>query len=136
MGKGILLEIVTPDRMLVSEEAEDITAPGFCGEFGVLPGHTPFLATLNPGEISYKTASGNRKYLSISWGYAEVRPDKVIILANAAEKSEEIDLERAQNAFKRAEERLKTRAPDIDIERAELALARALARIQVAERMK
>lgn len=134
MGKGILLEIVTPDRMLVSEEAEDITAPGFGGEFGVLPGHTPFLATLKPGEISYKSPSGNRKYLSISWGYAETRPEKVIILANTAERSEEIDLARAQNAFKRAEERLKTRSPDIDVERAELALARALARIQVVAR--
>ncbi|OGL52833.1 MAG: ATP synthase F1 subunit epsilon [Candidatus Schekmanbacteria bacterium RIFCSPLOWO2_12_FULL_38_15] len=134
MGKAILLEIVTPDRLLVSEKAEDITAPGFGGEFGVLPGHTSFLATLNPGEISYKSVSGNRKYLSISWGYVEVRPEKVIILANTAERSEEIDLARAQNAFKRAEERLKTRTADINVERAEIALARALARIQVVAR--
>ena len=136
MEEKILLEIVTPDRLVVSEEAEDINAPGSLGDFGVLPGHTPFLTTLRAGEISYKPAKGERNYFSVSWGYAEVRPDKMIILADAAEKAEEIDLARAQQALQRAEERLKARAPDIDVERAEAAFARALARIQIAGRKK
>ena len=134
MEEKILLEIVTPDRLIVSEEAEEINAPGSLGDFGVLPGHTPFLTTLRAGEISYKPPKGERKYFSVSWGYAEVSPDKMIILADAAEKAEEIDLERAQKAIHRAEERLKSRVPDTDIERAEAALGRALARIQVAAR--
>jgi len=134
LGNMILLEIVTPDRLVVSEEVEDINAPGTLGDFGVLPGHTPFLTTLRAGEISYKPIKGDRKYLSVSWGYAEVRADKMIILVNTAEKAEEIDLIRAQKALQRAEERLKIRTPDIDIERAEAALSRALARIQVAMR--
>ena len=132
MEKGILLEIATPDRLLVSEEAEDINAPGSLGDFGVLPGHTPFLTTLRAGEISYKPVKGERKYLAVSWGYAEVRADKMIILADSAEKAEDIDLERAKKALQRAGDRLKTRTPDIDVERAEASLARALARIQVA----
>lgn len=134
MADTIYLEIVTPDRMLVSEEVKDICAPGIEGEFGVLPEHTPFLSILKSGLISFKTTQNEVKYLNVSWGYAEVRSDRVIILAEAAERPEEIDLDRAMSAKKRAEDRLSKGSEDIDVERAQLALARALARIDIASK--
>src|SRR3990172_11492133 len=101
MAETILLEIVTPDRLVLSEEVDDVTAPGIEGEFGVLPGHTPFLTTLKIGEVSYKKENMT-KYIAVSWGYAEVVPSQVTILAEAAEVAEEIDTKRAEEARARA----------------------------------
>lgn len=133
MDEGqILLEIVTPDRLLVREQVSEVTAPGTLGYFGVLPGHTPFLTTLGIGEVSY-TQNGQKRYLAVSWGYAEVGPSQVTILAEIAEKAEEIDVQRAEAAKARAEERLRMAGrEDIDFERAEIALQKALIRVQVA----
>jgi len=136
MADRLLLEIVTPYRLVISEEVDEVVAPGLEGEFGVLPGHTPFLTILKLGEMSYRKGN-ERRYLVINWGYAEVEPDKVIILAEGCEKAEEIDIERAISAKKRAEERLamaERKAEGIDIERARASLARATARIEVASK--
>src|ERR671922_1627370 len=130
----ILLEVVTPERSVLSVEVDEISAPGALGYFGVLPGHTPFITTLGQGELGYR--SGNRwEYLAITWGYAEVLPNNVTILAETAEMAEEIDVERAERAKRRAEERLRewsTQAADIDFERASTALQRAFILLQVA----
>jgi F-type H+-transporting ATPase subunit epsilon len=132
----ILLEVVTPERQVLSTEVDEVSAPGALGYFGVLPGHTPFITTLGVGELSYR--SGNQwEYLSITWGYAEVLPNNVTILTETAEMAEEIDLERAERAKRRAEERLRewsTTVADIDFERASAALERALTRLQVARK--
>ncbi|MDI6890067.1 MAG: F0F1 ATP synthase subunit epsilon [Thermodesulfovibrionales bacterium] len=126
------LEIVTPDGLVFSDDVDEVTAAGSEGEFGVLPGHAPFLTTLKIGMLIYK--KGNEvKYVFVNSGYAEVGPDKVVVLADSAEKAEDIDVERAKAAMKRAEERLK-KAEEIDFARAESALERATTRIQIAGR--
>ncbi len=132
MAEGkLLLEIVTPQGLVYSGEVDEVTATGSEGEFGVLPGHVPFVTTLKIGMLTFK--SGNEaKFFFVSWGYAEVGPDKVMILADSAERSEDIDIERARAAMKRAEERLK-KAADIDFVRAESALERAVTRAQIVE---
>jgi F-type H+-transporting ATPase subunit epsilon len=132
----ILLEVVTPERQVLSTEVDEVSAPGALGYFGVLPGHTPFITTLGVGELRYR--SGNQwEYLSITWGYAEVLPNKVTVLTETAEMAEEIDIERAERAKRRAEERLRewsTTVADIDFERASAALERALTRLEVARK--
>jgi F-type H+-transporting ATPase subunit epsilon len=132
----ILLEVVTPERSVLSVEVDEVSAPGALGYFGVLPGHTPFITTLGQGELGYRI--GNRwEYLAITWGYAEVLANKVTILTETAEMAEEIDIERAERAKRRAEERLRewsTTAADIDFERAAAALERAVIRLQVAHK--
>ena len=130
----ILLEVVTPDRQVLSVEVDEVTAPGANGYFGVLPGHIPFITTLGLGELGYR--SGNQwEYLAITWGYAEVLPNHVTVLTQTAEMAEEVDIERAERAKRRAEERLRewsTTTADIDFERASTALQRAAIRLQVA----
>lgn len=133
MEEKISLEIVTPDRQVVKEMVDEVTAPGTLGYFGALPGHIPFLTTLRIGEIAYRKDRGTR-YLAVSWGYAEVGPEKVVILAETAEAAEEIDVDRAQKARTRAEQRLKEGSPDMDFHRARVALEKALIRVQVAGR--
>ncbi len=130
---GIRLDIVTAERAVYSEEVEIVVAPGIEGQLGILPHHTPLMTTLVPGELRVRKG-GEETLLAITGGFLEVRPDRVIILADAAERDEEIDLARAEAAKKRAEERLAHPTPEIDIARAEAALNRALARIKVAER--
>jgi F-type H+-transporting ATPase subunit epsilon len=132
MENKIRLEIVTPHGSVLSEDVDEITATGSEGEFGVLPGHVPFITTLRIGMITYKKGS-NTGYVFVGSGYAEVSPDKVVILADSAEKSEDIDIERALAAKKRAEERLK-QAEKIDFARATAALERATIRIQLTEK--
>lgn len=136
MADKLLLEIVTPYRLVMSEEVDEVVAPGHEGEFGVLPGHTPFLTILKLGEMSYR--KGDEKwFLVLNWGYAEVGPGKVIILAEGCERAEEIDIERALSAKKRAEERLaqaERKAEEIDVERARAALMRAIVRTEVANK--
>lgn len=130
----IQLEIVTPDRQLVHETVTAVTIPGKQGYLGILPGHAPLLSELKAGELVY-TREEAKHYLAVSWGFAEVLPSRVIILAHTAERAEEIDLARAERARERAEERLKnTTDPTLDIQRAREAYERALARLQAARR--
>ncbi len=132
MAEGkILLEIVTPQGLIFSEEVDEVTAAGSEGEFGVLPGHVPFVTTLKIGILTCKKGNESR-FFFVNWGYAEVGHEKVMILADSAEKSEEIDLERAIAAKKRAEERLK-HVENVDFARAESALERAVTRAQIVE---
>ena len=132
MAEGrLLLEIVTPQGLVFSEEVDEVTASGSEGEFGVLPGHVPFVTTLKIGMLTCKKGTEG-KFFFVNWGYAEVGGEKVMVLADSAERSEEIDVERAKAAMKRAEERLK-KAEEIDFTRAESSLERAVTRVQVAE---
>jgi len=137
----VRFELATPSRMLVSADVDEVVAPGVEGYFGVLPGHAALLTTLGSGEVSYRTGKAER-YLLVAGGFAEVQPDRVIILAEVAEAPQEIDLARAERARQRAELRLSGRHPsghedegEIDYNRALAALARALARIMVAGRV-
>jgi F-type H+-transporting ATPase subunit epsilon len=129
----IQLLVVSADRSLVNETVDEVEIPGFDGYFGVLPGHTPLLAVLHVGELWYRQGS-EKHYLAIHFGFAEVQPDRVTILAQIAEKPGEIDLARAEQAKKRAEERIARPALDMDAERARIALMKALIRLQVATR--
>ncbi len=132
MAEGkLLLEIVTPHGLVFSEDVDEVTAAGSEGEFGVLPGHVPFVTTLKIGMLSCKKGSES-KYFFVNWGYSEVGPEKVLILADSAERSEDIDIERVKAAMKRAEERLK-HTENVDFARAESALQRAVMRTQVVE---
>lgn len=128
----LLLEIVTPYGLIFSEHVDEVIASGSEGEFGVLPDHVPFLTTLKIGMLTYKR--GNETgYFFVNWGYAEVRPDKVLILADSAEKSEDIDVQRAIEAKRRAEERLK-QVEKFDQVRVTASLERAASRVRIAER--
>ena len=129
----IQLQIVSADRSLVNETVDEVEIPGFDGYFGVLPGHTPLLAVLSVGELWYRQGS-DKHYLLIANGFAEVQPDHVTILAQTAEKAEEIDLARAEAAKQRAEERVARPAVDMDAERARISLLKSLIRLQVATR--
>jgi F-type H+-transporting ATPase subunit epsilon len=130
---GILLDIVTAERMVYSDNVDMVIAPGFEGQLGILPHHTPLMTTLLPGELRVKKGD-EEVSLAISGGFLEVRPDRVVVLADAAERAEEIDVERAEEARKRARERLSQELePGIDGARVEAALRRSLARLRVAE---
>ena len=129
----IQLQIVSADRSLVNETVDEVEIPGADGYFGVLPGHTPLLAVLGAGELWYRKGQ-EKQYLAIAFGFAEVQPERVTILAQIAEKAEEIDLARAEAAKKRAEERLSRVAVEMDAERARIALLKSLIRLQVAAR--
>lgn len=129
----LTLEIVTPDRSIIREQVDEVEIPGAEGYFGVLPGHTPMLAMLQVGEMWYRRGQ-EMTSLSIAFGFAEVLPDRVTILAQIAERADEIDLARAEAAHRRAQERLATPAPDLDFERARIAMMKSLIRLQVASR--
>src|SRR5437773_4919524 len=129
----IQLQIVSADRSLVNEQVDEVEIPGSDGFFGVLPGHTPLLAVLGMGELWYRQGQ-EKHYLSIAFGFAEVQPDRVTILAQMAEKADEIDIPRAEAAKRRAEERIATPHAEMDYERAHIAMMKALIRLQVASR--
>jgi F-type H+-transporting ATPase subunit epsilon len=132
--KELLLEVVTPDRLVLSTEADVVVCPGVEGQFGVLPGHIPFLSALEIGEMYYRKG-GQIEYLAVSGGFAEVTGEKVTIVAESAEKGREIDLERAKRAQERAEKRLATaKTVEVDWARAEAAMRRSLMRMKVAGR--
>lgn len=133
MADTLHLQIVTPDKQLVSEEVDQVQIPGKSGYLGVLPGHAPLLSELMIGEISY-TRGGTTQHIAVSWGFAEVLADKVTILADAAERAEDIDVKRAQEAKTRAEEALRRAAPDLDFDATLFALRRAEVRLEVAGR--
>ena len=129
---SIELQIVTPDRLIVKEQVDEVEIPGTEGYFGVLPGHTPMLASLAVGEMWYRKGQ-EKTFLSLAYGFAEILPDRVTILATLAERAEDIDVTRAEEAKRRAEQRLQ-QAKDVDYERARIALVKSLARLQVATR--
>ena len=132
--KELLLEVVTPDRLVLSTEADVVVCPGVEGQFGVLVGHIPFLSALEIGEMYYRKG-GQTEYLAVSGGFAEVTGTKVTIVAESAEKGREIDLERARRAQERAEKRLgAAKTENIDYTRAEAALRRSMVRMKVAGR--
>src|SRR5438128_9676741 len=134
MAERLTLELATPTRMLIADTVDEVVAPGSEGYFGVLPGHAPLLTTLGIGELTYRIGRDER-HVAVSGGFAEVRNDKVIVLADTAELPEEIDRARAERARERAERRLAGRVEEeVDYNRALAALARALARLLTAGR--
>jgi F-type H+-transporting ATPase subunit epsilon len=131
MSNTFQLEIVTPEKLVVKGSAEEAQIPGLSGYLGILPGHAPLITELAVGVITYRMG-GETHTLSVAWGFMEVLPDKVTILAEAAERPQEIDMARAQKAKDRAEQRLKSNDPKTDYTRAEDALQRAETRLKVA----
>jgi len=132
MAEKMKLEIVTPYSKVVDMEVDEVTATGKLGEFGVLPGHAPFLTSLRIGELVYKN-NGVIEHMALNWGYFEIKDDKIIVLVETAERSEDIDVERARAALGRAEEKLKQLTPeDKQFKIYEAALERAIIRVQVA----
>ena len=135
----LTLEIVTPDRSLIREEVDEVVVPASEGELGVLPGHTPLLSSLKIGELWYRRGQ-EKHYLAIAFGFVEVLPDRVTVLADVGERAQEIDVQRAERAKQRAEQLIaQTPAPhltagDLDVERARIALLKALVRLNVATR--
>ena len=132
----LTLEIVTPDRSLLTEEVDEVVVPGSEGELGVLPGHTPLLSTLKIGELWYRQGQ-DKHYIAVAFGFVEILPDRVTVLAQVGERPQDIDIARAERAKQRAEQRL-AQTPltqvDLDIERARIALFKSLLRLQVAHR--
>ena len=124
------LEIVTPEKLVVKDRAEEMQIPGKNGYLGILPGHAPLISELAVGQISYRNGSETH-YLSVAWGFAEVLPDKVTILAETAERAEDVDCDRAGKAKERAEKRLSSADPEVDVPRAQDALSRAVTRLEV-----
>ena len=131
LPEALELQVVTPERLIVHEEVHEVQVPGKNGYLGILPGHAPLLSELHLGELSYRKGT-LWTYLSVFRGFVEVLPDRVIVLAEVAERGEEIDVERARQAQDRAQQRLQKPDPDTDWDRAQLALQRALIRLQVA----
>ena len=138
MAENITLEVVTPEKYVVSEEAQIVAAPGMFGEFGVLSGHTPFMTALKLGTVRYTDAGGTEHFVFVSGGFAEALPDKVTVLAETAERRRDIDLERALAAKERAEKRLAEERSRDEREfiRLRAALERAIQRIRLAETRK
>ncbi len=133
MAENIKLEIVTPEKSVVSEEAQIVVAPGSQGEFGVLSGHTPFLSTLNVGSLRYTDANGEERFVFINGGFAEALPDKFTVLAESAERRRDIDVDRAKAAMDRAQKRVDGVDVDkgMDVFRAKIALLRAVSRLKI-----
>jgi F-type H+-transporting ATPase subunit epsilon len=129
----LTLEIVTPEGSVVSEQVDEAQIPGAEGSFGVLPGHTPLLATLQVGELWYRQGQ-DTSFVAVSFGFAEVLPDRVTILAQIAESADHIDVARAQTAEKRAKDRLARPTQDMDVERARVAMLKSLVRLRVASK--
>jgi F-type H+-transporting ATPase subunit epsilon len=135
MAQTIKLQVVTPEKIVVNEDARIVMAPGTLGQFGVLAGHTPFLTSLKMGVLLYQDSQGKERYVFLSGGFAEALPDKVTVLAQSAERRKDIDVERAKAALERAQKRLQdmNKKDAIDYNRARIALERALQRIKLSE---
>ena len=131
----LTLELVTPDRAVVRESVDEIQIPGSEGYLGVLPGHTPLLTSLQVGELWFRQGD-ETSYAVVAFGFAEILPDRVTILAQIAERAEDIDVERAQEAERRARERLDRSVANVDFERARIALMKSLIRLQVASKIR
>jgi len=135
LPEAIELIVVTPERQLLQETVVEVNIPGREGQLGILPGHAPLMTELGIGELSYRTATSSKPTtLSIISGFAEVLPDRVTVLAETAERAEEIDLARAEAALARAEKRIASHEPSVDWDRASISLQRAVIRIQVAKK--
>jgi F-type H+-transporting ATPase subunit epsilon len=135
MADTLQLEIVTPERLVEKDTVEEIQIPGKNGYLGILPGHAPLITELGIGDITYK-ADGMDYHVAVAFGFAEVLPDKVTVLAESAERAEDIDVERARKAKERAEERLRSASGEVDYQRALIALDRANTRLEVGQRRK
>lgn len=133
MAGKILLEVVTPEKQLLSQQVDEVIAPGSEGEFGVLPGHCHFLSTLKIGELRYRVGD-QTSHMAILWGYAEVTPTKVTIMAEVAEKAEDIDVERATAKVEEAERRLQAGGLPSEVKDAQISLEKARLRKKIAER--
>ena len=133
LPKDLTLEVVTPEGLLLREQVDEVIAPGEEGYFGVLPGHTPFLSTLGLGEITYRRGA-DQGHLTCFWGFAEVLPDRVNLLAEIGERAEDIDAARAETAKARALDRMKTIRDEAGYEEAHLAYVRAVTRLAVARK--
>lgn len=130
---GIKLDIVTAEGTVFSDEVDVVVAQGVEGQLSILPHHAPLMTMLAPGEMQVRKG-GEEFFLAVSGGFLEVRPDRIIVLADAAERVEQIDVARAEEAKRRAEERLKQAGPDVDLTRTEAGLRRALTRLEVVQR--
>jgi F-type H+-transporting ATPase subunit epsilon len=128
-ARKLHLDVLTPERLLIRTEVEEVVAPGLEGEFGVLPGHCHFLSSLKMGELRYRQGD-QWHYLSVVWGYAQVQPDRVTVLAELAERAEEIDLERAEAAVRTAEAQMTTGRKREELEAARKDLEKALLRVR------
>jgi F-type H+-transporting ATPase subunit epsilon len=135
LPRHLRLEFVTPERAIVHEDVDEVEIPGEEGYFGVLPGHAPLLAALRTGVLWYRKGA-DKTYAFVDGGFAEVLPDRVAILAQVAERADDIDVQRAEAAKRRAEERLAKPTTEVDYERARLALLKALARLQISRHLK
>ncbi len=133
MPGKILLEVVTPEKLLLSQQVDEVIAPGTEGEFGVLPGHSHFLSTLTIGELRYRVGEVTF-HMSVLWGFAQVTPTKVTILAEIAEKAEDIDVERAEAAVAKAQRRLEVGGLPSELKEAQISLEKARLRKKIAER--
>ncbi|MGE0101128.1 MAG: F0F1 ATP synthase subunit epsilon [Blastocatellales bacterium] len=133
MADKIKLEVLTPERLVLSVSVDEVVIPGLNGELGILPNHTALISQLKTGILTYRSG-GDKKLLHVSGGFAEVLPDQVSVLSDVAERSEEIDLERARRALERAEKRIAQNGDDVDFAQAELKLQRAMIRVQLAAR--
>ncbi|MCP9451073.1 MAG: F0F1 ATP synthase subunit epsilon [Nitrospira sp.] len=133
MAGKILLEVVTPEKLLLSQQVDEVIAPGLEGDFGVLPGHCHFLSMLRIGELRYRVGE-QVNHMAVLWGYAEVTPAKVTIMAEIAEKAEDIDVERATAKLEEAERRLKQGGLPSDVKEAQISLEKARLRKKIAER--
>ena len=131
----LTFELVTPDRAVVREAVDEVQLPGSEGYLGVLPGHTPLLTALQVGELWFRQGDATT-FLAVAFGFAEILPDRVTVLAHVAERAEEIDIERAKEAERRARDRMAKSAVEIDFERARISLMKSLIRLQVAERVR
>lgn len=135
LPSSLRFELVTPDRSMVHESVDEVQIPGAEGFLGVLPGHTPLVTSLRVGELWFRQGE-ERQFASVAFGFAEILPDRVTVLARIAERAEAIDVDRARAAERRARERLETRAVDVDFERARIALLKSLVRLQVASKVR
>jgi F-type H+-transporting ATPase subunit epsilon len=133
MSDTFQLEIVTPEKKVVDTTAAEVQIPGKNGYLGILPGHAPLITELAVGEVTFHTGAAEEQRLAVAWGFAEVLPNKVTILAETAERPSEIDVERARKSKARAEERLTSGDPNVDVERSLNALQKAETRLEVAE---
>ncbi len=130
-GTKLTLEVVTPEKVVISEEVDEVVLPGTEGEFGVLPGHIPFLTALKIGSMYYKKGE-ETEYLALSWGYVEVASDRVMVLAETAEKATEIDIKRAEDSREAAEKILTAGKEDAEYEKAQVRLEKSIIRVQIA----
>jgi F-type H+-transporting ATPase subunit epsilon len=133
MADTFELEIVTPEKLVVKDSAEEVQIPGRNGYLGVLPGHAPLITELGAGEISYKSG-GQQHRLSVAWGFAEVLPERVTVLAETVERAEEIDIPRAKQSLQKAEDSLKTAQTEEEFSLATAKIERAQARLNVAQK--